>query len=320
MSYQNVPVSNGYQVVQQIANFASSVGWTIHRDEDRPADPSFRLITLSAGGIYITIIGDAQTISVNGHRGIDTGVDWDQQPDQYAFYDGDGDYDNDNEERYTRPTLELRVNPLTSVHLFGSMTPEPYIYAAIELEPGYYRHLTIGHFEKFGAFSGGTFWDISGLSSHNRGSYEEYHRAPFLYNERANTIASFGGFDCENNAGSPDFFSFSNASIVYDRGGCWASEIHSFFVANPIQFNARTALLTPLVWADTGGFRPVGTPPEFRYVSLDFFEPGDEFTIGSETWKVFPWARRKIGARDQFTKTAPEDEATGMYGIAYRKA
>lgn len=321
MAYQNVPVSSGYQVVEQLANFAATVGWTVHRDEARPADTSYRIVTLSAGGIYLTVIGDATTMRVNGHRGIDTGLDWDQQPDQYIFYDGDGNRENDVDERYTRPLLRFRVNPITSVHFFGAMTPEPYLYAAIELEPGFYRHFVIGHFQKFGSFNGGTFWDISGPGSDSFGSYHYYHRVPFLYNERATSDTPYGGFDCEDNAGNPSFYSFNDPSLnLYSNGGCWAAEVYAFFQANPIQFNGRSALLSPLVWANSNGYRPVGTPPEFRFVTMDYFEAGDEFTIGSETWKVFPWARRKQGAFDSVSATAPSDEATGMYGIAYRKA
>ncbi|WP_394131903.1 hypothetical protein [Marinobacter nauticus] len=321
MAYQNIPVSNGYQVVQQIANFASSIGWTVHRNEDRPADPTFRLVTLSAGGIYVTIIGDSLTILMNGHRGIDMSADWDRQPDQYAYYDGDGTYDNDPEERYSRALTRLRVNPLTSVHLFGAMTPTPYLYAAIELEPGFYRHIAIGHFETFGNLTGGTFWDTSGPSNDDYASFQDYHRVPFLHNQQASTGQAFGGFDCQAADGSPHFYSFAqNSRQPWPAGGCWGSEVNSFLVANPIQFNGRTALLTPLVWATANGYRPVGTPPAFKYLVLDYFETGDEFTIGSETWKVFPWARRKTETRDSLYSDAPSDEATGMYGIAYKKA
>ncbi len=317
MAYQNIPVSDGYQVVQQIANFASTLGWTIHRNEDNPFDVNYRILTLSSGGVYITLNGSGTVIYLNGHRGIDVAADWDAQPDQFLYYDNDGDRNNDYDERMLRTRVTMRVNPILSVHLFGSMSPQPYIYAAIEMEPGFYRHLVIGHFEKFGSSLGGTFWDVSAVYASNYASFPYRHRAPFLYNANVHYYNTQGGFDCQDDTGVAAFCKLGGKGPHF-AGGCWGSEVNSFFVGSPIQFNARTPLMTPLVWVSNNGYRPFGTPPGFRYVNMTYFEAGDEFTIGTETWKVFPWARRKQGASD-YGLSSPADEATGMYGIAYLK-
>lgn len=330
MAYQNVPVDDGYQVVQQIANFAQSVGWTVHRNEDRPADTSFRLVTLSAGNGYVTLIGDQNNIYLNGHRGIDTGADWDEQPDQYAYQDGNTSSDS-SQEKATRARVILRVNPISSVHFFGSMTPEPYVYAAIEQEPGFYRHLVIGHFQKFGTALGGLFWDVSGVREDRYGSYVEYHRAPFLYNANiisTQNLATNGGFDCQDLAGNPMWCRLGARRDSWDTattttvGGHWGQELHALQVASPVVFNSRTPLIPPLIWISTGGqYVPFGTPPGFRYINMDFYQAGDEFTLGTDTWKVFPWARQIDGARNPSVGVAdgPEHEATRNYGIAYLK-
>ena len=34
---------------------------------------------------------------------------------------------------------------------------------------------------------------------------------------------------------------------------------------------------------------PIGVMPGLRYMDMTNFLPGDEFTFGPDTWKVFPW-------------------------------
>lgn len=124
MAYQNIPVTDGYQVVQQIANFASNVGWTVHRNSDQVDGPStHREVTLSFNGYpgYVTLAGYPGTggIRLNGHRSFDNTKRWWEQPDQFLAYNGDGNYQDDYNEYTTRCFVELRVTPILSVHLFG---------------------------------------------------------------------------------------------------------------------------------------------------------------------------------------------------------
>ncbi len=314
MAYQNIPVTDGYQVVQQIANFAAGIGWTVHRDDD--ISGSLREVTLSAAGYdgYVSIAGTQSKISLNGHRGYSSILRWNNQPDQFIR----------GSDRYTIKSVDLRINPITSVYLFGGMTPTPHIYAAIEVAPGYYRHITIGHFVKFGTSLGGMFWDGSASPTRftNRNGRYDNHRAPFLWNDGASAsdYDAKGGFDCQDQDGNPKFATtgyYNNAAHL--KGGHLATELQAFNIASPIAFNTRTPLITPLVWVESGGLRPFGTPPNFRYVNLTYFEAGDEITIGGDVWKVFPWARRKASNFGS-NPGKPEDEATDMFGVAYLRA
>ena len=329
MAYQNTPVENGYQVAQQLASFAASVGWTVHRQGEQTdinGSTLYYEVTISASGYpcYVTIAGYSNRIELNGHRGYDSSKRWWEQPDQYVYYNGDGEY-TDSYEDETRTICELRVNPILSVHMFGSMSPTPYLYAAIEKEPGYYRHLTIGHLQKFGTAKGGMFWDVSNRRKYNGyHSYPYYHRAPLLNADNADGYNDGpGGFDTQKSDGTPYFNRFG--IVIYDEnqprmstGGHHATELHSVFTASPIAFNARTPLQVPMVFANT--YTPFGTAPAMRYVDLTYFEAGDELVVGNETWKLFPWARRTYGVRNSNSDySGPEYEATHMYGIAYLK-
>lgn len=257
MAYQNIPVASGYQVVQQIASFAATVGWTVHRSEPRPADTTYYVTTISNGlGAYLTLIGNNSEIFLNGHRGLDVGLDWDQQPDQYV---------NDATTQTTDATrcqCRLRVTPITSVFMFGGGGANPYLYCAIEVEPGYYRHICMTYLKKFGTSLGGLAYDIS--ESANYGayvSYSQYVHTPFVYN----SIGSYGdnnrgGFDAQDAAGLPAWVTFGGGPDARPSGGHWGDEVYTFMVASPIRFNSRTPLMVPLISVSSGVISLTGYP------------------------------------------------------------
>jgi len=101
----------------------------------------------------------------------------------------------------------------------------------------------------------------------------------------------------------------------------WASELNGHMELAAIDYNGRTPLQTPYVQVSTDGVHvPYGTPPNVRYINMEFFEAGDELTIGSDTWKVFPVIRRGPSKGYMNPPTEPSDEFSDNYGIAYLKA
>jgi hypothetical protein len=50
---------------------------------------------------------------------------------------------------------------------------------------------------------------------------------------------------------------------------------------------------------------PVGVVPGMRYMDMTLYQPGEEFSLGPDTWKVFPWYQK--GGR------------SWQRGIAYKK-
>jgi len=54
---------------------------------------------------------------------------------------------------------------------------------------------------------------------------------------------------------------------------------------------------------------PLGYPPDMRFIRLDYYNPKDILTLGTEKWKVFP-VIRKNGALGE--------PNSGLYGYAYR--
>ena len=55
----------------------------------------------------------------------------------------------------------------------------------------------------------------------------------------------------------------------------------------------------------------MGTQPDIAIINIGNYSPGDELTVGSDTWKVFPWVRKQF--------LDDETEETRHGGVAYKK-
>ena len=60
---------------------------------------------------------------------------------------------------------------------------------------------------------------------------------------------------------------------------------------SPNPLNGIGLLLPNIVSLNIGNeyLSPIGVVPGMRYMDMTNYLPGDEFNIGSDTWKVFPW-------------------------------
>lgn len=79
-------------------------------------------------------------------------------------------------------------------------------------------------------------------------------------------------------------------------GGGVHDKILREFSPNPL--NGIGLLLPHIVSLNVGNeyLSPIGAIPGLRHLDITNYLPGDEFTIGSDTWKVFPWyAKGGIG-------------------------
>lgn len=64
-----------------------------------------------------------------------------------------------------------------------------------------------------------------------------------------------------------------------------------------------------------GGYgSPVGRPPNIRFCNISKFTDGQEITIGSDVWKIFPMFKRGQG-----NPSNPYTPGSGQYGYAYLK-
>lgn len=315
MAYSNVSVTDGHDVLQQIATFAASAGWNIHFNGARPSNTEDKMVVISRTGAppYLFLMYDhsESVINMNASYDLDLAEDWDAQLAQF-----------NSTANHTKTATTLRVASLLSVHLFSGTTPQPYIYCAIEKEPGYYRHLMFGYMDKFGSYLGGFFWDVSDTGDYYRSDIDVVY-LPFLQYNNSNTGLRYGrrgGLDCQDVQGAQMWASFSTwYTNPYSVCGMPFSELYDQFLVNPNSLTFRTTLIPLTVYVRIGtDFYPYGTPPNIRYVNMEHYSAGDEITIGSDIWKVFP-VIRKMTPPNSVSFTDPEHEGSQNYGIAYLK-
>lgn len=208
-----------------------------------------------------------------------------------------------------------------------------------------------------GTYADGTFWTPSATSSRVDYYSGAQTHALFGNDHVSNTSptstgGSFvcGGMRCDIPADSRanTWAGFSSQSFNSTTAADTAFPIHSgiapsgLIAASTPGTNAQTAVgnqLTTLAqYSDDNAFSnrsvfhpiefavgrlggygsPVGRPPNIRFCNISKFTDGQEITIGSDTWKVFPMTKRGPGGGSG-TSANPYLRGSGFHGYAYLK-
>jgi hypothetical protein len=238
--------------------------------------------------------------------------------------------------------ITITNGPYTSYHFFTDGTTK-YIHVVVEYSPGLYRHFGFGTIDKLNNWTGGEYayahrWStgansdnpISQGSSTNPGG----HNVMFDIGGGSTTLSDANEAGCTMHvegltgqaAGSKwGLFISQTTGIGNDRqgqarinlrggsrGGGHVAQL-GFMRANIL--NGYIPLIPIPIWWITGS-SPVqtmllGYAPDIRICNIGNINPGQEFTVGPDTWKVFPWTRK------QFLQADTEESWNG--GWAYRK-
>lgn len=316
MAYLQTSASNVSDVLDIIASFASGLGWTVVRNNVIPSDSNRQLLTLSrAGADYAHFFSSTPLPSTSIHTMRSIGVDavgtWSAQPERSG----------------TSETNLLSPGPYPNLWLFGESGPSPYIHCVVEHTAGRYRHFGIGELIKIGSWTGGSYsygtsW-VQGAVTADAG--HSSHAVPFS-EQRSTTPNSIGYLRCDDtdapanvyagidnryvayNAGSPRRVAtgFCGGNMGYVNHGLG---LEGFAFSN---YNQRAHLLHLQHFVSVAGsfWRPIGEPPAVRACNIAPFTPGEEFTIGSDIWKVFPLVRKGVTSGL---------ESSGNQALAYKK-
>lgn len=296
MAYQETTGNSPDDVIAKIATFAAAAGWTV---VDNILAGSNRTLVLQKGGDYIQVWNtDTTNIFITGYIGYVAGTAYNLQAG-YA-----GNYAQAN----------VGAGPYTNVFMFSGSAPSDHVHVVIEMSGGVFRHLSFGMLDKLGTWTGGTYFDAAtwvGNSSVSHNTWNSYNRALFDMRGESGT-ARYGCVRCDipsdgrastwaavrNNA------SYAAWTGLYGGGGGGGGEGYltsQFYNRNDPPFSGQITLGTIRVEiARVGGFLSVaGTFPNVRYLNMARFSPGQEITVGSDTWKVFPMARKGSGVSSQ---------------------
>lgn len=323
MSYQTGTPSDVNDLLDKLRLFLVANGWTINGWLTAPGGTG-KVLHVSKAGNFFTWFSDpipsdaadpGPFVRVLIHTSYDAAKNG--LPDQPGAA------------AYMARSNNMR-GPMQAYHFFaGTGKDGPYVHVVVETEPGAFRHMGMGVLHKMGSYDGGqygygTAWYF-GLPAYSYDPNSGYHSVPFddggfgpgsSYSSGTIVRADYGGI-------SPRYHQMGGSDAVNmprGRAGWRTAEgfddnrgmIDAAYSGGASVLTGRAPLF-PLPLAVNRGsalWSDIGYPTDVRFVRMAAIEAGEEYTIGTDTWVVFPVAR-KNGAVGQMN--------SGDQGFAYRK-
>lgn len=314
MAYQEIvaPVS-AEAVIDAIRAFAESNGWAVSRNG---LSGTSRTVTLKHPQCdYIHLQNPTPTqIDLCASIGYDGGSPPSESPGVSKI-----------------APCNVLGGPYTKLYLFGAASPAPHIHVVLETATaGIYRFLSFGMIEKIEEFTGGTYYDCSNWSTSNSSSSGYAggsNHAMFGEDVWGLHSGPGGGFRCDfaADARSEQWFYVSTSGYESDpfaHTGLSASGRGISRVLGECDDNAfsnRSVFHpTDLMVNRIGGYMSrVGSHPNVRLANIRKYTPGDEITIGSDVWVIFPLCRKKTAQLN--TTSAPYDVHSDYFGYVFKK-
>jgi|GEM_PF-1892886 hypothetical protein len=237
---------------------------------------------------------------------------------------------------------------LYAYHLFSS---GDFIHVVIEEMPGRFRHLSFGFINKYGAFAGGQYLTagcpIESFTTTPNAFNTSNHMIPFGANglgpSRASLasngypgsyvradidgwtvgwrLISTGSYTTEqlDAYGCSSYANATNNRAGYIGSGTQNSLntlAHDLaYHCSPQSYNGLAPMLPCYVGVNrtpyVGTWTLLGEFPDVRFLNISNFNPGDELTLGTDVWKIFPLWNKAY--------TLGAEPISYDYGLAYRK-
>jgi hypothetical protein len=218
------------------------------------------------------------------------------------------------------------AGPYTGHDFFGS-TSGAYLHTVLQCAAGLYQHLHAGQLDAVGGAApalyttcslwssipagGGvsSFWDTVGFGG--GGNNVPFSGSPSGSNQ-LEILCTVDGF---LNVFSPTESQPTRAIGCVQQGGRgWLTMIRS-----PNTFNQLTPFIPLSIYLERASgniFSYIGDVLDCRGCNMINFAPGEEVTIGADTWKIFP-AVAKAPISQWNVNGAPP--ASGYFGYAFRE-
>jgi len=331
MAYQTGTSTGANDLLDKLRLFAIAQGWTANR---WVTAGSGQELCLSKGSAYFNFrsyqnetvfmrgssYANKYGIAMNGSDGYASGNAWDRQPG-YPIRTG-GTAGSDQCSSYM--PFVTSQGPFVAYHLFAPDSKT--IYLELEITTGCFLRLGFGSLDLFnsGSAGGGLFFYAPGgdasvtsaattntwLGSEIDNSTYALEEVPFRgadYSATTTQVGSFvrAAFDSFDNWCSSQRVGTTTVTPQSCQGGGVHDKILRDSSPNPMN---GIGILTPNIVSVNRAneyLHPVGMIPGIRFMDMTNYLPGDEFTIGTDTWKVFPWYNK--GGR------------SFQRGIAYKK-
>lgn len=324
MAYQTGTATDCNDLLDKFRLFAIAQGWTANR---WVTAGNGRELCLQKGSAYFnfrslqnenpTFNGYAAGagmygIILNGSDGYSSGSAWDRQPG-YPVRNA-GTLGAADQGHIWCPVHDLSTGPFPAYHFF-SMNSGQALYCEWEVSTGTFQRFGVGSLDLFNpaAGGGGRFCYATGGAIPLTGTnlrWREYdidnaswmmECVPFRRASLPAHTSSYGpGRTTAGSMVRAAFSSFDNwacsgrdASQQPYAWVCQGGGNHDRLLRDlsPAPLNGVAVLVPNVVSLNINNefLAPIGQMPGLRFMDMSNYLPGDEFTIGSDTWKVFPW-------------------------------
>ncbi|YP_001294541.1 structural protein [Pseudomonas phage M6] len=318
MAYETGSATGPNDMLIKLRDFAAAQGWTVNRDV---AAGSGRELCLSKGASYvnlrsyqnetITINGSYTSgrygIAINGSDGYSAGATWDRQPGYPLRTSTSG-----GDQAHANLPLPIYFGPFPSYHLFAPDSKT--IYLELEVASTIFQRLGFGALDLFNSAApgGGRFFYATGgehpatTTGNSTWLGSDVENASFALEEVPFRSAGYMDSAASTKSGSflrAQFDSFNNwcqsarrPTKTQTGQACQGGAVHDkvLMSMSPNPLNGVGILLPQIVSVNRNEeyLNPVGVMPGLRYMDMTLYQPGEEFALGSETWKVFPWYQK----------------------------
>jgi len=306
-SITNAPADTD-AIIAALATFASAQGWTINQNNTTTKELSIN----STGGCYVTFKYNDPTTTTKSIKmahalGYTGGNSYWNHPDDCGQVST-----SETTTGYAQsPGLyKIGNGPYISVRFFGTGS---YIYMVVETTSGVYVPLWFGELDKLGDWVGGEF--AGGLYRPSALAFESSSLCmPFdgLYSSTSSPYNWVTSLHIESFPNQPsggkwgkvgEWTSALPTILGLDRAGVQRCQLSGsvrsgragnapIFITRANRVTNRTQLMPVMVfyrdYSDPNDFYPLGYVPDVYQLDIGNFAPGDEVTIGSDTYQILP--------------------------------
>jgi len=320
----NTPTSMN-DLMASLSSFAQLLGWTENRlTLDTGFGGTDGQLSLAKGSNHIHFAwneGEANHISMYQSLGFDGQVDqWEHPEDSGNGEDSEpSEFWSDSTILQERAIANIGSGPYESYWFYGD---GDYVHIVLEFSPGRFRHFGFGTLDKSWDWTGGEYcyahtaripdpkadnYDCllasSGTSTLSRESFATIH-AEGLPNQ--DPTSKWGVFLVQDTISEMGADRAGNPRVRFD-GGAPGGVFGTVFLQMTADAGQGFLPLSPLgiFYTDVSVSPPeaylMGFQPDVAIFNGRNYHPADEFTIGSDTYQVFPHARKTLdeGSNDR---------------------
>lgn len=326
MAYETGTATDIEDLVSKLFTFATGLSTTPWTQDE--LDTANDTATLHRGSCYVSFRWAAANTNLGVYQSLGfagSGSD----PHQHTDDSGEGDAGVPSTGRRVNFTS---VGPYTAYHFFAGEGSTPYIHIVVEIDSGRFRHFGFGNVIKLFSFTGGEYsyahyWDQATGSIDNPPSASHSVGLEGL-RAVASNLATMHLESFEDQGVDEKWVCFSiyNVPCGTDRAGetrrtvvgGWRGSFWGYYLGW-MRYSSPNAykpfIPIPIVYVDKVAapdtWRWMGEQPDVSIMNMHGFTPGQEVTIGSDAWKVFPLVKKQYLLGDT--------EESWNSGIAYKK-